>query len=169
MCLIKLWVVSFPECFYLFIFKKCYVFFDCGACGILVPWPGIELAPNAVEALSIVFNKALLFFKCIYLFQLEDNWFIILWWLGPYISMNQPQVYMWSLPLESLPHSTHPGCHRAPVLGDDSYIKLPLAICFTCNNAHASGLFSQIIPPFPSPNESKSPFFTSVSPLLPFR
>ena len=26
------------------------LFFDCVACGILVPYPGIELAPPAVEA-----------------------------------------------------------------------------------------------------------------------
>jgi len=41
-----------------------------------------------------------------------------------------------------------------------------LAICFTYDNIHVSMLFSQIIPPLPSPTESKSLFFTSVSLLL---
>ena len=45
-------------------------------------------------------------------------------------------------------------------------IKLGLVICFTYSNIHVSILFSQIIPPSPSPTESKSPFFMSVSLLL---
>ena len=39
-------------------------------------------------------------------------------------------------------------------------------ICFTYGNVHVSVLFSQIIPPSPSPTESKSLFFISVSFLL---
>ena len=41
-----------------------------------------------------------------------------------------------------------------------SCIKLALVICFTYGNIHVSMLFSQIIPPLPSPRESKSLFFT---------
>ena len=41
-----------------------------------------------------------------------------------------------------------------------------LVICFTYCNIHVSMLFSQIIPPLPSPTESKSLLFTSVSLLL---
>ena len=37
-----------------------------------------------------------------------------------------------------------------------SCIKPGLAICFTIDNIHFSMLFSQIIPPLPSPTESKS-------------
>ena len=47
-----------------------------------------------------------------------------------------------------------------------SFIELALVIYFTYGNAHVSVLFSQIIPPSPSPTESKSLFFTSVSPFV---
>ena len=45
--------------------------------------------------------------------------------------------------------------------------ELGLVICFTYGNIRVSMLFSQIIPPLPSPAASKSLFFTSVSLLLP--
>ena len=44
-----------------------------------------------------------------------------------------------------------------------SCIEPGLAVCFTYGNIHASVLFSQIIQPSPSPRESQSLFFTSVS------
>ena len=43
-----------------------------------------------------------------------------------------------------------------------SCIQPGLAICFTLDNILVSMLFSQIIPPSPSPIESKSLFYTSV-------
>ena len=48
-----------------------------------------------------------------------------------------------------------------------SRIKPGLVSCFTYDNIHVSVLFSQIIPLSPSPTESKSLFFISVSLLLP--
>ena len=47
-----------------------------------------------------------------------------------------------------------------------SYIEPGLVVCFTYDNIHVSMLPSQIIPPSPSPTESKRLFFTSVSLLL---
>ena len=47
-----------------------------------------------------------------------------------------------------------------------SCIEPGLAIYFTYDNIHVSMLFSQIIPPSPSPTESNCLFFTSVSFLL---
>ena len=47
-----------------------------------------------------------------------------------------------------------------------SCIEPGLEICFTYDTIHVSMLFSQIIPPSPSPTESKRLFYTSVSLLL---
>ena len=54
---------------------------------------------------------------------------------------------------------------RALALGAKSYIKFALVFYFTYGNVYVSMLFSQFSP---SPTESKSLFFTSVSPLLPY-
>ena len=84
----------------------------------------------------------------------------------PYINMNPPRVYM-SFPL--LPLSPyHPSgltqctSPKHPV----SCIKPRLAIRFLHDIIHVSMPFSQIIPPSPSPTESKRLFYTSVSLLL---
>ena len=47
-----------------------------------------------------------------------------------------------------------------------SWIEPGLVIHFTCDNLHVSMSFSHIIPPSPSPTESKRLFYTSVSLLL---
>ena len=88
----------------------------------------------------------------------------------PYIDLNLPWVYMCSpswtpLPLPSQSH--HSGSSQCtspkhPV----SCIKLGLAIRFTYDILHVSMPFSHIIPPLPSPTESKRLFNTSVSLLL---
>ena len=84
--------------------------------------------------------------------------------------MNQPQVYMcppsWT-PLPP-PSPSHPSVlyqgtsFECPV----SCTELGLAIYLTYGNIQVSMLFSQIIPPLPSPTESKSLLFISVSLLL---
>src|SRR5574337_407954 len=84
--------------------------------------------------------------------------------------MNQPWVNMCtpSRTLVPPPSPSHPSglsqctSFECPV----SCIELGLVIYFTYGNKHVSMLFSQIIPPSPSPTESKSLFFISVSFLL---
>ena len=84
----------------------------------------------------------------------------------PYIDMNLPRVYMCSH-LES-PSPYHPSgssqctSPEYPI----SCIEPGLAIHFTYDNIHISMSFSQIIPPSPSPTESKRLIYTSVSLLL---
>ena len=88
----------------------------------------------------------------------------------PYIDMNQPWVYMSSQSWTPLPPPTSYHLsgsslctsHKHPV----SCIEHRLAICFLHDSIHVSMPFSQIIPPCPSPTESKSLFYTSVSLLL---
>ena len=88
----------------------------------------------------------------------------------PYINMNLPRVYTcspsWSpLPLPSLNHpsgSSQCTSPKHPV----SCIKPRLVIRFLHDIIHVSMPFSQIIPPSPSPTESKRLFYTSVSLLL---
>ena len=84
--------------------------------------------------------------------------------------MNQPWVYMcppsWT-PLPPPSPSYPSGLFQCtspehPV----SCIATGLVIYFTYDNIHVSMLFSQIIPPSPSPTEYKRLFFTSVSLLL---
>ena len=88
----------------------------------------------------------------------------------PHINMNLPRVYMCSpswtpLPLPSLyPPSGSSQCTspKHPV----SCIEPGLAIFFVYDIIHVSMPFSQIIPPSPSPTESKRLFYISVSLLL---
>ena len=63
------------------------------------------------------------------------------------------------LPLHPIPR-VFP-VHQARALV--SCIQPGLVICFTLDNIHVSMLFSWNIPPSPSPTESKSLFYTSVS------
>ena len=88
----------------------------------------------------------------------------------PYINMNPPQVYTCSPSWTPLPPPSpyHPSgssqctSPKHPV----SCIELGQAIRFVYDIIHVSMPFSQIIPPSPSPTESKRLFYTSVSLLL---
>ena len=88
----------------------------------------------------------------------------------PYINMNLPRVYTCSPSWSPLPSSSpyHPSgssqctSPKHPV----SCIKPGLVVHFLYDIIHVSMPFSQIIPPSPSPTESKRLFYTSVSLLL---
>ena len=60
----------------------------------------------------------------------------------------------------------HPSAPAPSILYPVSCIEPRLAIHFLHDSIHVSMPFSQIIPCFPSPSESKSPLYTSVSLLL---
>ena len=106
------------------------------------------------------------FLKIICLFILLYNIVLVL----PYTDLNPPWVYMCSPSWSPLPPpspsqpsgSSHCTSPEHPV----SCIKPGLEIHFTYDNLHVSMPFSHIIPPSPSPTESKRWLNTSVS-LLP--
>ena len=54
-------------------------------------------------------------------------------------------------PFISLPTPNPLGCPRAPTECPALYIEFELVIYFTYDNIHVSLLFSQIVPPSPSP------------------
>ena len=101
---------------------------------------------------------------------MEDNYFTILYWFchtSTWICHGCTRVPHPELPLP--PHSPyHPSgssqctSPKHPV----SCIEPGLVIRFIYDIIHVSMQFSQIIPPSPSPTESKRLFYTSVSLLL---
>ena len=108
-----------------------------------------------------------------FFFLIKKKFFFLLYNIVlvlPYINMNPPQVYTWSpswtpLPPPSLYHpsgSSQCTSPKHPV----SCIEPGLVIPFIYDIIHVSMPFSQIIPPSPSPTESKRLFYTSVSLLL---
>ena len=81
--------------------------------------------------------------------------------------MNPPQVYMCSPSCTLLPPPSpyHPSgsCQCTSPKHPVSCIEPGLVICFIYDIIHVSMPLSQIVPPSPSPTESKILFYTSVS------
>ena len=133
---------------------------------------------HTTDRTVLVFSMWIFFFKhryCIleylhsifiYLFFLLYNIVLVL----PYINMNPPWVYTCSpswtpLPCPSPYHPTGSSQCTSPE-HPVSCIKPGLVIHSTYDIIHVSMPFSQIIPPSPSPTESKRLPYTSVSLLL---
>ena len=115
---------------------------------------------------SIFTPQCFLIFNFYFYFILLYNTVLVL----PYIDMNQPQVYMSSQSWTPLPPPTSYHLSGASPCTSPQHpvscIKHRLAIRFLPDSIHVSMPFSRTIPPSPSPTESKSPFYTSVSLLL---
>ena len=131
---------------------------------IYTQWPQVTSHGKSSSTANLYF----LFFKCIYF-----NWSLItlqycssfchtLTWISHGCTCVPHPDPPSHLPLHPIPQG-HPS---APALSTLSHALNLDWWCFTYDNIHISMPFSQIIPPSPSPTESRSLFFTSVSLLL---
>ena len=137
-----------------------------------------NFVPNVFENMYIIFAvqivKYLLKIMSKYFFLFNFNFYFILLYntvlVLPYIDTNLPRVYMSSQSWTLLPPPTaYHLSGSSPCTSPKhpvSCIEHRLVIHFLLESIHVSMPFSQIIPPSPSPTESKSPFYTSVSLLL---
>ena len=113
---------------------------------------------------SVIFIY-LFIFKFYFIFKLYSIVLVL-----PNIEMNPLQVYMcspsWTPHTPPFPYHPSGSSQCTSPKHPVSCIEPRLAIRFIYDIIHASMPFSQIIPPSPSPTESKRLFYTSVSLLL---
>ena len=117
----------------------------------------------------------MLFFKKIFFYYFLNFYFYFISLYNtvlvlPYIDMNPPQVYMSSQTWTRLPPPTPYNLSGSSLCTSPKHpvscIEPRLAIRLLHDSIHVSMPFSQILPPSPSPSESKRLFYTSVSLLL---
>ena len=107
-------------------------------------------------------------FIFLFYFSVLFIYFTLQYCIGFVIHWHESAKGVHVFPILNPPSASHPSgssqctSPRHPV----SCIEPGLVIHFTCDNLHVSMPFSQIIPPSPSPIESKRLFYTSVSLLL---
>ena len=142
---------------------------------LLIPFL-VSFPPNfhLLRWLLLVFIFWILpvFFKLIYIL-LKDNCFTEFCCFLSNINMNQPYVYIYSLPFETLshlpPHPTPVGWHRAPLWVSWVIQQIQLAICFTYGNVSFHVTLSIHLTLSSSLHMSISLFTRSVSPLMPWK
>ena len=154
-----LWVLFFmhPTCTgHLFYTVFLFYVLDFGpkSCGILLPQLGIEPAPLGLEGeVFFLYSKYYLFIFIVVVFAIhwrESAMDLHVFPIPIPPPTSLPTPSLWVFPVHQ---------PWAPV----SCIQPTLAICFTLDSILVSMLFSQNIPPSPSPTESKRLFCTSVS------
>ena len=114
------------------------------------------------KSLNIVNSWSISFFKFYFIFKLYNIALVL-----PNIEMNPPQVYMcspsWTLLPPPSPYHPSGSSQCTSPKHPASCIEPGLATRSIYDITRISTPFSQIIPPSPSPTESKRLFYTSVS------